>query len=98
MRLDTPLLFKTEVRAYGATLHLVDGLIDTAGAQAPAHAAATGAFDLSTLKEPYRCEGKKTMGYELAPAVEWDLPDVVILPTGRGTGIVGMGKAFAEIE
>ncbi len=98
MPADTPLLFQTEVRAYGATLHLVDGLIDTAGAQARAHAAATGAFDLSTLKEPYRCEGKKTMGYELAQAFEWDLPDVVIYPTGGGTGIVGMWKAFAEME
>ncbi len=82
MPADTPLLFQTEVRAYGATLHLVDGLIDTAGAQARAHAAATGAFDLSTLKEPYRCEGKKTMGYELAQAFEWDLPDARTYASG----------------
>jgi threonine synthase len=95
---DTPALFQKEVRAYGATAHLVDGLIDKAGAEARAHAAATGAFDVSTLKEPYRCEGKKTMGYELATQLDWRLPDVVIYPTGGGTGIVGMWKAFAEME
>jgi threonine synthase len=93
---DTPDLFKKEVRAYGAQVHLVDGLIDRAGAEARAHAAATGAFDVSTLKEPYRCEGKKTMGYELA--LEGELPDVIVYPTGGGTGIVGMWKAFAEME
>lgn len=98
MPADTPDLFKKEVRAYGAILHEVDGLIDTAGAVARAHAAATGAFDVSTLKEPYRCEGKKTMGYELALRFGWSLPDVVIYPTGGGTGIVGMWKAFAEME
>jgi threonine synthase len=98
MPADTPALFKKEVRAYGATVHEVDGLIDTAGAAARAHAAATGAFDVSTLKEPYRCEGKKTMGYELALALDWRLPDVIVYPTGGGTGIVGMWKAFAEME
>ncbi|HEX9057193.1 MAG TPA: threonine synthase [Ktedonobacterales bacterium] len=95
---DTPALFQKEARAYGATAHLVDGLIDVAGARARAHAAETGAFDVSTLKEPYRCEGKKTMGYELAMALGWRLPDVIIYPTGGGTGIVGMWKAFAEME
>ncbi|HEY7834575.1 MAG TPA: threonine synthase [Ktedonobacterales bacterium] len=98
MPADTPALFKKEARAYGATLHLVDGLIDQAGAEARAHAAKTGAFDVSTLKEPYRCEGKKTMGYELATHFDWLLPDVVVYPTGGGTGIVGMWKAFAEME
>jgi threonine synthase len=98
MPADTPHLFQKEVRAYGATLHLVEGLIDMAGAQARTHAAASGAFDVSTLKEPYRCEGKKTMGYELAQAFGWALPDVIIYPTGGGTGIVGMWKAFAELE
>jgi threonine synthase len=98
MPVDTPALFKKEVRAYGATVHVVDGLIDTAGAAARAHAAATGAFDVSTLKEPYRCEGKKTMGYELALALDWTLPDVIVYPTGGGTGIVGMWKAFEEME
>ncbi len=75
----------------------MDGLIDAAGAQARAYAAETGAFDVSTLKEPYRCEGKKTMGYELAEAFGWTLPDVIIYPTGGGTGIV-MWKAFEEME
>ncbi len=98
MPADTPDLFKKEVRAYGATLHEVDGLIDAAGAAARAHAAETGAFDVSTLKEPYRCEGKKTMGYELALHLDWSLPDVIIYPTGGGTGIVGMWKAFDEME
>lgn len=98
MPADTPELFKKEVRAYGATLHEVDGLIDAAGAAARAHAAETGAFDVSTLKEPYRCEGKKTMGYELALHFDWSLPDIIIYPTGGGTGIVGMWKAFDEME
>src|SRR5260221_14056177 len=89
---DTPPLFAKEMRAFGATLHQVDGLIDRAGAEARAHAAATGAFDISTLKEPYRCEGKKTMGYELAMQLSWRLPDVVIYPTCGGTGTVGIGK------
>lgn len=98
MPADTPTLFQKEMRAYGAQVHLVDGLIDRAGALARAHAAETGAFDVSTLKEPYRCEGKKTMGYELATELDWALPDVIIYPTGGGTGIVGMWKAFAEME
>lgn len=98
MPADTPALFKKEVRAYGATVHLVDGLIDQAGAEARAHAAKTGAFDVSTLKEPYRCEGKKTMGYEVVAQLGWQVPDVIIYPTGGGTGIVGMWKAFAEME
>ncbi len=95
---DTPALFLKELRAYGATVHQVDGLIDQAGAEARVHAAATGAFDVSTLKEPYRCEGKKTMGYEVAMQLDWRLPDVIIYPTGGGTGIVGMWKAFEEME
>jgi threonine synthase len=95
---DTPALFKTEMRAFGATLHEVDGLIDRAGTLARARAAEIGAFDVSTLKEPYRCEGKKTMGYEIAQQLGWRLPDVIVYPTGGGTGIVGMWKAFAEME
>ncbi len=95
---DTPALFKKELRAFGAVAHEVDGLIDEAGGQARTHAAATGAFDVSTLKEPYRAEGKKTMGYELAQSFGWSLPDVIIYPTGGGTGIVGMWKAFEEME
>lgn len=95
---DTPELFKKEVRAYGAQLHEVDGLIDKAGKLAREAAATTGAFDVSTLKEPYRVEGKKTMGYELAFDLDWRLPDVIVYPTGGGTGIVGMWKAFEEME
>jgi threonine synthase len=95
---DTPALFKQEMRAFGATLYEVDGLIDQAGALARARAAEVGAFDVSTLKEPYRCEGKKTMGYEVAQQLGWRLPDVIVYPTGGGTGIVGMWKAFAEME
>jgi threonine synthase len=95
---DTPALFKQEMRAFGAALHEVDGLIDRAGALARARAAEIGAFDVSTLKEPYRCEGKKTMGYEVALQLGWKLPDVIVYPTGGGTGIVGMWKAFEEME
>lgn len=95
---DTPELFKKEIKAYGASLHEVDGLIDKAGALAREHAAKTGAFDVSTLKEPYRVEGKKTMGYEVAAQFGWSLPDLIIYPTGGGTGIVGMWKAFQEME
>ncbi|KAI9338349.1 threonine synthase [Zopfochytrium polystomum] len=102
---DTPLLFKKEVRAFGATAHLVEGLIDQAGAAAKAFAAAAPAdrraFDVSTLKEPYRIEGKKTMGYELffqlGARGTTSLPDVILYPTGGGTGLVGMWKAFAEL-
>jgi threonine synthase len=95
---DTPALFKKEMRAFGATLHEVDGLIDRAGVEARARAVEVDAFDVSTLKEPYRCEGKKTMGYEVAQQLGWRLPDVIVYPTGGGTGIVGMWKAFAEME
>ena len=94
---DTPALFKKELRAFGATAHEVEGLIDEAGARARAFAAETGAWDVSTLREPYRAEGKKTMGYELAQAFGWRLPDVIVYPTGGGTGIVGMWKAFEEM-
>jgi threonine synthase len=75
-----------------------DGLIDDCGAVAREIAAGTGAFDVSTLKEPYRVEGKKTMGLELAEDLGWALPDVVVYPTGGGTGLVGMWKAFGELE
>jgi threonine synthase len=82
----------------GAHLHLVDGLIGDAGSIVRTHAARRGWFDVSTLREPYRAEGKKTLGLELAEQGGWRLPDVVIYPTGGGTGIVGMWKAFAELE
>jgi threonine synthase len=77
---------------------LIDGLITDCGAEVAKRKAAEGWFDMSTLKEPYRVEGKKTLGYELAEQLNWELPDVVLYPTGGGTGLVGMWKAFAEME
>jgi threonine synthase len=82
----------------GARVVLVEGLISDCGRVASALAGLLGAFDVSTLKEPYRVEGKKTMGLELAEQRDWRLPDVVVYPTGGGTGLVGMWKAFAELE
>ena len=82
----------------GAEVVLVDGLISDAAKMAGVQAREEGWFDLSTFKEPYRVEGKKLMGYELAEAFEWQLPDVIVYPTGGGTGLVGMWKAFAELE
>jgi threonine synthase len=79
-------------------VHLIDGLITDCGRVSTEEAARHGRFDLSTLKEPYRLEGKKTLGYELAEHLGWTLPDVVIYPTGGGTGLVGMWKAFDEME
>lgn len=98
MPADTPDMMKQEAAAYGAHVHLVDGLINEAGRQVRERAAAEGWFDVSTLKEPYRAEGKKTMGLELAEQFGWALPDAVLYPTGGGTGIVGMWKAFDELE
>ena len=95
---DAPEINKTEVRNAGATLTLVDGLIDDAGRMAAKLAAKNGWFNVSTLKEPYRIEGKKTMGLELAEQFDWRLPDVIIYPTGGGTGLIGMWKAFQELE
>jgi threonine synthase len=95
---DAPHANRLEVQRFGARLILVDGLIDDAGRLAARIAAATGAFDVSTLKEPYRVEGKKTLGLELAEDLGWRLPDVVVYPTGGGTGLVGMWKAFDELE
>ena len=91
--------FVDECRLYGADVTLVDGLITDAGRMAAETGASQlGWFDVSTLKEPYRVEGKKTMGYELAEQFGWTLPDWIIYPTGGGTGIVGMWKAFDEME
>ena len=84
-----------EATVYDATLHLVDGLINQAGQQL--RESAENWFDVSTLKEPYRAEGKKTMGLELAEQFDWALPDAIIYPTGGGTGIGGMWKAFDEL-
>ncbi len=95
---DVPHTFKIECETYGAAVTLVDGLITDCGAKVQAGVAAHGWFDMSTLKEPYRLEGKKTMGYELAEQLGWKLPDVIVYPTGGGTGLVGMWKAFAELE
>lgn len=95
---DVPKPFINECRVLGAQVHLVDGLITDCGKVARADLEKYGRFDVSTLKEPYRIEGKKTMGYELAEQLGWTLPDVIIYPTGGGTGLVGMWKAFDEME
>jgi threonine synthase len=95
---DAPPVNQAEVRAAGADLRLVDGLINDAARLASQEALQKGWFDVSTFKEPYRLEGKKTMGLELAEAFGWDLPDVTIYPTGGGTGLVGMWKAFEELQ
>ena len=95
---DTPFANIEESRIAGAEVVLVDGLISDAARMAGEKARAEGWFDVSTFKEPYRVEGKKVMGYELAEAFEWELPEVIIYPTGGGTGLVGMWKAFAELE
>lgn len=95
---DAPLANQTEIGLAGADLHLVDGLISEAGLQAADIARKKHWFDLSTFKEPYRVEGKKTMGFELAEVFNWNLPDVIVYPTGGGTGLVGMWKAFSELE
>jgi threonine synthase len=90
--------FVDECRLYGATVTLVDGLITDAGRLAAERGKPLGWYDVSTLKEPYRVEGKKTMGFELAEQLGWQLPDWIVYPTGGGTGLVGMWKAFAELE
>ena len=95
---DAPKVNQMEVKLAGADLHLVDGLINDAARQAGHDAENAGWFDVSTFKEPYRLEGKKTMGFELAEEFDWRLPDVIIYPTGGGTGLVGMWKAFSELE
>ncbi|MCB9069991.1 MAG: threonine synthase [Calditrichae bacterium] len=95
---DVPHPFIAECKALGATVNLVDGLITDCGKIAAEGVKKYGRFDISTLKEPYRLEGKKTMGYELAEQMNWQLPDVVIYPTGGGTGLIGMWKAFDEME
>ena len=95
---DTPAANQIEARQYGARLTLVDGLINDCGRIIAERKAAEGWFDVSTLKEPYRVEGKKTIGYEIAEQLNWKLPDVIIYPTGGGTGLIGMWKAFQEIE
>jgi threonine synthase len=94
---DTPRANVEESRMAGAEVVLVDGLISDAAGMAGERARKEGWFDLSTFKEPYRAEGKKIMGYELAETFNWELPEVILYPTGGGTGLVGMWKAFAEL-
>lgn len=95
---DTPRANVVECELTGAHVTLMDGLITDCGAEVGRRKEAEGWFDVSTLKEPYRVEGKKTLGYELAEQLDWELPDVIIYPTGGGTGLIGMWKAFAEME
>ena len=95
---DAPKANQVEVDITGGQLTLVDGLINDAGRESRKAAAERGLFDVSTLQEPYRVEGKKTMGYEIAEQMDWTLPDAILYPTGGGTGIVGMWKAFEEME
>jgi len=97
MPADTPLPNQRECALYGAQLTLVNGLINEAGRQAAVLARREGWFDVSTFKEPYRLEGKKLMGYEIAQQFHWRLPDVILYPTGGGTGLVGIWKAIAEL-
>ena len=95
---DTPRANVVECEQTGAHVTLMDGLITDCGAEVGRRKEAEGWFDVSTLKEPYRVEGKKTLGYELAEQMDWQLPDVIIYPTGGGTGLIGMWKAFDEME
>jgi threonine synthase len=94
----TPKIFKDECRLYGAELVEIDGNISDCGRLVNELAPVNGWFQVSTLKEPYRLEGKKTMGYEIAEQFNWQLPDVILYPTGGGTGLIGMWKAFNELE
>ena len=95
---DVPFANYVEAVAYGAKVTLVDGLISDCGRMVAERKAAEGWFDVSTLKEPFRVEGKKTMGYELVEQLGWEYPDAVFYPTGGGVGLIGMWKAFGELE
>ena len=94
----TPRTILSQILAYGGDLVLLEGHIGDAGMAARTYAAESGAFDLSTLREPYRIEGKKTLGLELAMQLGWTLPDAIVYPTGGGTGLIGMWKAFTELR
>jgi threonine synthase len=98
MPMDAPEAIKAECHAYGATVILVNGLINDAGAIVQKVCGQFGWWNVSTLKEPYRVEGKKTMGFEIVEQLGWEVPDAIVYPTGGGTGIVGMSKAFDELE
>jgi threonine synthase len=93
----TPPAILAQIVSFGGELVQLQGHIGDCGAASRAHAAQTGAMDLSTLREPYRIEGKKTLGIELAHALRWTLPDVIVYPAGGGTGLIGMWKAFQEL-
>ena len=93
-----PATILAQIRSFGAELVLLDGHIGDCGKAARAYAAESGAVDVSTLREPYRIEGKKTLGLELAEQLRWTLPDSVVYPTGGGTGLIGMWKAFKELQ
>lgn len=95
---DTPIINQYEAKAYGAKAYRVNGLINDCGRIVNEGKETMGWFDLSTLKEPYRIEGKKTMGLELAEQFDWELPDAIFYPTGGGTGLIGMWKAFQELS
>jgi threonine synthase len=95
---DVPLANLVECKAYGAHVTLVDGLISDCAKMVNERKQAEGWFDISTLKEPFRVEGKKTMGYEVAEQLNWELPDAIFYPTGGGVGLIGMWKAFDEME
>ena len=95
---DAPIANKIECKAFGADLNLVDGFISDAGVESAKAADKYNLFDISTLKEPYRVEGKKTMGFEIIEQLNWKVPDVIVYPTGGGTGIVGIWKALEELE
>jgi threonine synthase len=95
---DVPMANLVECKAYGANVTLVDGLISDCGRMVGERKQAEGWFEISTLKEPFRVEGKKTMGYEIAEQLHWELPDAVFYPTGGGVGMIGMWKAFDEME
>jgi threonine synthase len=95
---DVPQANYLECKAYGANVTLVDGLISDCGKIVAERGPKEGWFDVSTLKEPYRIEGKKTMGYEVAEQMGWELPDAIFYPTGGGVGLIGMWKAFDEME
>ncbi len=95
---DVPLANLVECKAYGAKVTLVDGLISDCAKMVNERKHAEGWFDISTLKEPFRVEGKKTMGYEVAEQLNWELPDAIFYPTGGGVGLIGMWKAFDEME
>lgn len=98
MPTHTPEIFKQECKYYGAELLLVDGLINDCAQKVEALKKEEEYFDVSTLKEPYRLEGKKTMGYEIAEQLHWQLPDVIVYPAGGGTGLIGIWKAFEEMH